>query len=168
MVVEVESLDPAREGVLRLARGAEATVEQERREEKAVVIRLRVPEPRLETMLDSLAGRGHVTHRSITAEDRSATAADLDARIKNLVASRDRLRGLYDRAANVTEVVAVERELARVQGELDGLEAQLRVLRAQATLSTLDLTLQQRLVLGPLGVVVKGATIVISRLFIWR
>ena len=85
-----------------------------------------------------------------------------------LRATRDRLRQLLERAGNVQDVIAVERELARVQGEIESLEARLSVMRSQVALSELAVTLRQRPVLGPLGVVAAGAGTVLKKLFVWR
>lgn len=168
MRVAVRDLAPARMRAVALVEAAGGTVDRETGMERILELRLRVPEARLDATLDSLARLGGVQHRVVTIEDHSVQAADLDARVRNLAAARDRLRALLDRAANVTEVVAVEAELARVQGELDGLSAQLAVLRGRAAMSTIDLTLERELVLGPLGVAAKGVGWVLAKLFIWR
>ena len=129
---------------------------------------LRVPEKLLDATLDSLATLGSVASRRVSAEDVTEEAIDLEARLQSLIASRDRLRKLHDSANSVTEVITVERELGRVQGEVDSLEGRLKFLRSAAALASVDLSIRQRIVLGPLGVIAKGLGTLISKLFVWR
>jgi len=129
---------------------------------------LRVPEKALDATLDSLATLGSVASRTVSAQDVTEEAIDLDARLQSLIATRDRLRKLHDSATSVTEVIAVERELGRVQGEVDSLEGRLKHLRSSAALATVELSIRQKIVLGPLGVIAKGLGTLLSKLFVWR
>ena len=65
-------------------------------------------------------------------------------------------------------MLEVERELARVQGELDSLEGRRAFLRDASALSHLELSIQRRVVLGPIGVVAKGVGWGVEKLFVWR
>jgi hypothetical protein len=65
-------------------------------------------------------------------------------------------------------VIAVERELARVQSEIESLEARLAVLNTSVARSDLTVSMEQRRVLGPLGVVAVGIGKVFGKLFVWR
>jgi hypothetical protein len=143
-------------------------VERGDRGERSASFTLRIPEKSLDATLDSLATLGTVASRRVSAEDVTAEAIDLDARLQSLIASRDRLRKLHDSATSVSDVIAVERELGRVQGEVDSLEGRLKFLRSAAALATVDLSIRQRIVLGPLGVIAKGLGTVLSKLFVWR
>ena len=136
--------------------------------ERSASFTLRVPEKALDATLDSLATLGSVAGRTVSAQDVTEEAIDLDARLQSLIATRDRLRKLHDNATTVTEVIAVERELGRVQGEVDSLEGRLKHLRSSAALSTIELSLRRKIVLGPLGVVAKALGSVIAKLFVWR
>lgn len=64
--------------------------------------------------------------------------------------------------------MAAQAELARVQAELDSLEGQLRALQSSVALSEITVTLNRRLVLGPLGLVASGVAKVLGKLIIWR
>jgi len=148
--------------------GSGGYVERGDRGERSASFTLRVPEKALDATLDSLATLGSVASRRVSAEDVTEEAIDLDARLQSLLASRDRLRKLHDSATTVTEVITVERELARVQGEVDSLEGRLKHLRSSAALASVDLSIRQRIVLGPLGVIAKGIGTVLAKLFVWR
>ena len=136
--------------------------------ERSASFTLRVPEKVLDATLDSLATLGSVDRRTVSARDVTDEAIDLDARLQSLIATRDRLRKLQEGATSVADVVAVERELGRVQGEVDSLEGRLKYLRGSAALATVELSIRQRIVLGPLGVIAKGLGTVLSKLFVWR
>ena len=169
MGVEVTSLGTASDRLERSANGfgaqvARATVEERERAEYFI----RVPPDRLDALMDSVAALGDVESRSVGVEDVTERVIDAEARLNSLRASRDRLRQLLERAGTVQDVIAVERELARVQGEIESLEARLTALRGQVVLSELSVTLRQRPVLGPLGLLAAGLGTGVRKLFLWR
>lgn len=167
--IEVEEVAPAIEQATRLAGAFEGYVENAMTsEEKSAHLRLRVPSSRLTEALDSLARLGRVTARGLSRDDVTAQSIDLEARVASFRAARDKLRELLDRAASVADAVAAQGELARVQAELDSLEAQLNTLQSSVALSELTVTLNRRLILGPLGLVASGLAKVIGKLFVWR
>lgn len=167
--VEVEQVPPAAERATRLAQVMEGFVENAvTREEKTAHLRLRIPSSRLAEALDSLAGLGKVTGRSLSEDDVTVQSVDLEARVASFRAARDKLRELLERAATVADAVAAQSELARVQAELDSLEGQLRMLQSSVTLAELTVTLNRRIVLGPLGVIAMGLGKVLGKLFVWR
>jgi len=175
LLVRRAAMDVVVENVPRAAARAEAVlvssggyVERGQRAERSASFTLRVPEKSLDATLDSLATLGSVASRRVSAEDVTEEAIDLDARLQSLIATRDRLRKLHDSATSVTEVIAVERELGRVQGEVDSLEGRLKHLRSSAALATVELSIRQKIVLGPLGVIAKGLGTLLSKLFVWR
>lgn len=167
--VEVENVAPAVEQATRLAQVFEGYVENATtREDKSAYLRLRVPSARLNEALDSLGRLGKVTGRSLSQDDVTAQSVDLEARVASFRAARDKLRELLDRAQSVADAVAAQGELARVQAELDGLEAQLKTIQSSVALAEVTVTLDRRVVLGPLGIVASGLAKVIGKLFVWR
>ena len=149
----------------RLGGYVESSVQQSERSARLV---LRVPSTSLDASLDSLARIGKVESRSITATDVTDEARDLDARVATLRATRDRLRQLLERAASVSDIAAVETQLARVQQDLESLEGRQKSLRTNVALSELSVSIEQRYVLGPLGLVAAGLAWVVEKLFILR
>ena len=149
----------------RLGGYVESSVQQSERSARLV---LRVPSTSLDASLDSLARIGKVESRSITATDVTDEARDLDARVATLRATRDRLRQLLERAASVSDIAAVETQLARVQQDLESLEGRQKSLRTNVALSELSVSIEQRHVLGPLGLVAAGLAWVVEKLFILR
>ena len=148
--------------------GTDGYVERGERSEHSASFTFRVPEASLDATLDSLSTLGKVASRTVSAEDVTEQSIDLDARLQSLIATRDRLRKLHDSATSVTEVLTVERELARVQGEVDSLEGRLKHLRSAAALASVDLSIRQKIVLGPLGVVAQAIGNFVAKLFVIR
>ena len=167
--VEVEEVAPAVERATQLTQRLDGYVENTTtREDKAAHLQLRVPSSRLDEALDSLARLGKVKGRSLSADDVTAQSVDLEARVASFREARDKLRELLARAGTVADAVAAQAELARVQAELDSFEGQLRTLQSSVQLSVITLTLNRRVVLGPLGVVLSGVASLIGKLFVWR
>ncbi|MEM1057470.1 MAG: DUF4349 domain-containing protein [Bacteroidota bacterium] len=117
---------------------------------------LRIPDVQLETVLDALGALAKETHREIRTADVTDQYTDLEIRLANARALRDRLATLLDRAETVQEVLEVERELARFTTEVERLEGQLRTLQDRVALSTVRLTLRERVTPGPVGYVFVG------------
>jgi hypothetical protein len=167
--IEVEDVAPAIDRVTRLTQAFEGYVENAMtREDDNAYLRLRIPSSRLTEALDSLARLGKVTGRSLSEEDVTAQSVDLEARVASFRAARDKLRELLDRAVTVADAVAAQGELARVQAELDSLEGQLRTIQSSVALSEVTVTLNRRVVLGPLGLIGSGLAKLIGKLFVWR
>lgn len=167
-MVTVEEIAAARQRVVASVESMGGTIERDEVTEKHATFLLRVPDAHLEAALDAFATLGDLERRAITVQDVTAFSVDLDARIATLTASRDRLRELQDRTTEVGDLVSVERELTRVQAELEGLERQRDRLRQAVAMSAVSLTLNRKVVLGPLGVVAKGLGWAIEKLFVWR
>ena len=148
--------------------GARGYVERGQRSERSASFTIRVPEASLDGVLDSLATLGRVASRTVSAEDVTEESIDLDARLQALTAERDRLKQLLDRASTIAEVMTVEREVARVQGEVDSLAGRLKHLRSAASMASVELSIRQKVVLGPLGYVAQGLGKLIAKLFVIR
>ncbi len=138
------------------------------RERERLTMTVHVPAAGLDAFLAGLDALGEVEDRTVLAEDVTMAAVDLEARVRNLTTVRDRLRGLLQRAEKVGDVVEVERELGRVQGELDSLEARLTRMRSQVAMAEVGLTIEQKQVLGPLGLLLNGIFWLIGKLFVIR
>ena len=138
------------------------------REQEHAQYYVRVDPDRLDALMDSAAVLGNVGSRGVSAEDVTEQVVDVEARLGVMRASRDRLTQLMERGTTVTDVIAVERELARVQSEIESLEARLAALKGRVARSDLTVSMEQRRVLGPLGLVAVGVGKVLGKLFVWR
>ncbi|ADU50536.1 hypothetical protein Tmar_0415 [Thermaerobacter marianensis DSM 12885] len=112
---------------------------------EAASLTLRVPDQRLETVMDELAAlaqRGRVAGHSIEAQDISSQYIDVKARLETLQAQEARLRQLASRSAGIDELLRVEQELWRVRGEIEQLEGQVRFWDQAVQLATIEVGLR--------------------------
>ncbi len=168
--VEVDELASAVTLLERLVAERGGRIESSRIEERTATQRVRVPTAELDGLLEAVAALGEEKSRQVTAEDVTEAVADLDAELANQVALRDRLRELAARAQKVEEVLQVERELARVQARVDSITGRLERLRKDVAMSTLEVHLtereHERVIWGPVQVVVRGAAWLLEKLWV--
>ena len=134
--------------------------------EQSAHVTLRVPVGSLTPAMVSLESIGKVTSRRVSSEDVTEQYVDIDARLKTMVALRDRLRALLDKAQDVKDILAIEKELGRVQGDIDSMQARLTALKGQVDLASIDVSISRKRILGPIGVVFKGAWWIVEKLFV--
>lgn len=167
--VSVDSVDVARRRVERAAASLGAQVAHlDANEASHAEILFRVPPDNLESLMDSAAAVGKTEDRTIGAEDVTDAIVDAEGRLASLTASRDRLRQLLDKAGSVPDVITVERELARVQGDIESLQRRIAALRGQVAMSELTVTIDRRIVLGPVSEFFVGVGKLIGKLFVLR
>lgn len=119
-------------------------------------LELRVPAASLDICMQDLGKLAKVTSRTVQVSDVTDQWIDLQAKLNNTRALRDRLRKLLQQADSVEDTLKVEKELTRVQSELDALEGKIKTLSKHRAYSKLSLTISQKTIPGPLGVVTKG------------
>ncbi len=165
--LEVASVSNAVSGVIDIARQSGGYVENrsDSGDERANVT-LRVPVDSLKPAMASLESIGKVTSRRVSSEDVTEQYVDIDARLKTMVALRDRLRALLDKAQDVKDLLAIEKELGRVQADIDSMQARLKALKGKVDLASIDVSINRRRILGPLGYVLKGAWWTVEKLFV--
>lgn len=143
--LKVKDLDLAKESVETIvATNGGRTDAWSLNEDRYLSMRLRIPEPRLEDVMEQIAGLGKVTERSLHSADVTDQVIDLEARLANLVALRDRLRGYLGKTTDLKEILEVEKELARVQTDIEIYQRKLDLLKAQIALSELSLMIRRR------------------------
>ena len=136
--------------------------------ETSASMTLRIPAKQFKTAVAGLEELGTVTYRSVEGKDVTDEYVDVEARLKNKKVLRDRLQKLLDKAADVKEVLAIETELNRVQGDIDSMEARIKSIKGSVDYATVNLDLNRRKILGPVGYVLKGCFWGIGKLFVIR
>ena len=164
-IVDPEAALPQVESVTENAGGY---VEASSKGERHIGLSLRIPAPELDPFLERVQSLGETDELRVSSTDVTDAVADLDARIANLTAVRDRLRSHLDRATEIADIIAVERELVRVQTELEILEGRRQRLTTDVAFSTVDLRMERKRVLGPLGLLGAGVGWVVTRLIFIR
>lgn len=127
---------------------------------------LRIPADRFRSAVGVLEGFGKVTRKSVSGQDITEQYVDIEARLKTKKKLRDRLQQLLQKAKDVKDVIAIETELNRVQSDIDSMEARMRVLKGQVDYATIEVSLEKKKVLGPLGYLFKGLWWGIEKLFV--
>ncbi|MEL6138601.1 MAG: DUF4349 domain-containing protein [Cyanobacteria bacterium J06628_6] len=157
LTLEVESVDEQLSTITRLVTAEQGDILdlQDRQPEgsrRSAFLRIRVPQNRLDTLIERLADLGTVENRTVTAEDVSTQLVDLQARVRNLRKSEEALLEIMDRSGSIADVLEVSRELSNVRQQIEQLDAQYKNLQTQVSYSTLELTLQ-----SPVAAAVRDA-----------
>lgn len=112
-------------------------------------MQIRVPAPRLESTLDTLAKLGNVQTRSLTAEDVSDRLVDFQARLKNLRKSEEAVLKILERSGSIRDVLQVSKELSNIRESIERISAQLNNLQNQVAYSTITLNLEAAVSAAP-------------------
>lgn len=139
--VEVTNADPAS-----VARELAATAERlggrvdERTEtggeDARATLKLRVPNDRVNELVEKVGGLGEVGSVRLEHEDVTGTVVDLDARIRATQVSVDRLTAILGRAETTDQVIAAESALTGRQQELETLQSRRASIGDRVSLST--------------------------------
>ncbi|MGW1677152.1 DUF4349 domain-containing protein [Saccharopolyspora sp. NPDC002376] len=140
--VEVDDVAAASAEVRRRAEAVHGYLEQEDGYRSSTTLTVRIPAAELDRALDDLSALGHVTARSLQAQDVTDQLVDTRSRIDSQRASVQRLRDLMARAATVDDVVAIESELTTRETDLEALQRQEASTTNQVQLATLRVGLE--------------------------
>jgi len=109
-------------------------------------VTLRIPVQNFE---DAIARARHITGAKVlalqtTGQDVTSRYVDLQARIKALKQTRATFLQLLSRATTIGETLAVQQQVTDVQTQIEQLQGQLSVLANRSALSTLTVTVDQK------------------------
>ena len=125
---------------------ANAAVRTGKDEQRSAMLQLRIPSAQVDGAVAALSQLGKVESVSVNAEDVAEEYVDLGARLANARRVEARLdEMLATRTGKLSEVLTVEQELARVRQEAERYEARMRWLDRRATLSSLDVSIHEKL-----------------------
>src|SRR5215204_5564822 len=110
-------------------------------EERSAILQLRIPSAQFDGVVGALSQLGKVESVSVNAEDVAEEYVDLGARAANARL----VELLATRTGKLSDVLTVEQELARVRQETERYDARLRWLERRASLSSLDVTIHEKL-----------------------
>jgi len=139
--------------------GTGATIERIARDSGGFVLstsetryQIKVPATGLDAALETIAGLGEVTRRSLSGQDVTAEYVDLEVRLKNAHAARESYEALLRKAATVEEMLKVEKVLHEVQERIELLAGRRKFLDEHLALSDISISLRERQTRGPLQV----------------
>jgi hypothetical protein len=169
LTIEVDNVGESTAKTVALAERFKGYVEQKSDSgEESASVRLRIPAASLKDAVGALELLGEVTYRTVSGEDVTEQYIDVEARLKNKIELRDRLRLVLASATEVKDIIAIETELNRVQSDIDSMEGKIKLLRGQVDYASVEVTLQRKQILGPLGIILKGFWWGIKKLFVIR
>lgn len=124
---------------------ADSRTSQDEEGKRSAEVVLRVPSQSFASVLQALRTIGTVQSESIATQDVTKEYTDLETRLAVKEQTVARLRGLLDtRTAKLADVLEVERELGRAVAELERMKGERRYLDQQIALSTLRVSLFER------------------------
>jgi hypothetical protein len=106
------------------------------------VMQVRVPQEKLELLLENLAKLGTVRGQNLTSDDVSNQLVDAAARLKNLRKTEAALLEIMNRSGSVADVLKVAQELSNVRQAIEQIDAQLQSLQSQVAYSKVTIALQ--------------------------
>jgi hypothetical protein len=129
---------------------------------------LRVKSDSLQLAIKEIAALGKVKYKNVYAEDITDEYANLQIRLENAQKARTRYLELLAKAITVEETLKVEKELERLNTEIDLLEGKMLRMDHLEEYSTINVSIQQKVKLGPLGFTFKYLYTGVKYLFVWN
>lgn len=147
--VQVKDLDKAKETVLekvKANRGFTSAADYtDYSYQKTQTITIRVSSANFENLIKELAGIGFVESQSQNSQDVSEEFVDIQARLKSKREVEKRYTEILKDAKTISEILEIEEKLRVIREEIEAREGRLRYLKDQVSLSTINLTLTQKL-----------------------
>jgi len=128
--------------------------------------KIRIPAHRLEEALAEISTYAKVKDQRLFGEDVTDQYYDMGIRLDNAEKSRQRYLELLARSETVEEILLAEKELERLTETIDLLKGRMNRIDQLYAYSTIDVRVNRKAKLGPLGYVVKGAYDVVAWLFV--
>ncbi len=149
MQIQVQDLDKAKEIVLQKVKAnkgfTSAANYNDYSYQKTQNITIRVASSNFENLMKELANIGFVENQSQNSQDVSEEFVDIEARLKTKKEVENRYTQLLKDAKTISEILEIEDKIRVIREEIEAKEGRLRYLKDQVSLSTINLTLTQKL-----------------------
>jgi hypothetical protein len=127
---------------------ANTAVRNGKDEQPSATLEVRVPTAQFDALLGALGTLGKVETVTANVQDVGEEYVDMGARAANARRMEARLiEMLATRTGKLSDVLTVEQELRRVREEIERYDARLRYLEKHASVSSLNITLHEKLAL---------------------
>ncbi len=147
--IQVKDLDKAKEIVLQKVKAnrgfTSAANYNDYSYQKTQTITIRVSSANFENLMKELAGIGFVESQSQNSQDVSEEFVDIQARLKSKREVEKRYTEILKDAKTISEILEIEEKLRVIREEIEAREGRLRYLKDQVSLSTINLTLNEKL-----------------------
>ena len=104
---------------------------------------IRVPENKIQPMIDSIGELGTVTTSSYNEEDITLAYVDVESRIKTLTTEQETLLGLLEKAAYLEDIIRLEERLSEVNYQLESYKSRQRTYDDKISYSTLNVSIKE-------------------------
>jgi hypothetical protein len=107
---------------------------------------IRIPEKNFDKFLQQLEkGTEKTLYKNISSRDVTEEFIDIDARLKNKKSVEKRYAQLLLKAKTVKDILEIEEKLRVIREEIESTQGRLNYLSSQVSLSTINLTITQKL-----------------------
>lgn len=106
-------------------------------------LKIRVPQESFYEAVSYLENTTEVRRKSINEKDVTKEYYEKDNKVKNLEVQEQHLRDLFEKATTVEEMLQIENELRRIRTEIDALNLSLADINDRASMSTIDLEVEE-------------------------
>lgn len=106
-------------------------------------LKIRIPQESFYEAVSYLEETTEIRRKSINEDDVTKEYYEKDNKVKNLEVQEQHLRELFEKAATVEEMLQIENELRRIRTEIDKLNISLADIDDRASMSTIDLEVEE-------------------------
>ena len=119
------------------------------RSRKSARIMARIPSDHLSAFITEVEANGNVTNKQESVEDVTLSYADVESRKKTLLVEQERLWALLEKADTTEAIITLESRLSEIRYQLESYESQLRLMENQVSYSTVNLYVEEVILLTP-------------------
>ncbi len=106
-------------------------------------LKVRVPQEAFYETISFLEQSTDIRRKSVNENDVTKEYYEKDNKVKNLEIQEQHLRELFEKATTVEEMLQIENELRRIRTEIDALNISLADIDDRASMSTIDLEVEE-------------------------
>ena len=106
-------------------------------------LKIRIPQESFNEAVSYLEETAEIRRKNINEADVTKEYYEKDNKVKNLEIQEQHLRELFEKAATVEEMLQIENELRRIRTEIDELNISLADIDDRASMSTIDLEVEE-------------------------
>lgn len=104
---------------------------------------VRVPQDKLDALIESVNGSVTVTSTSENSVDRTLQYVDMESKVKSLKVEQQTLLDLLAKADSLDSIIVLQNRLSDIRYEIESYETQLKTIDNQVTYATLNLTIRE-------------------------
>ncbi len=111
--------------------------------ERRATYTIRVPEDKINPLMDSIGEFGTVTNSKYNETDVTLDYVDIESRIKTLTTEQETLLGLLEKAAYLEDIIRLEERLSEVNFQLESYKSRQRTYDNKISFSTLTVYVRE-------------------------